>query len=122
MERFAPGGAPGSGEAVLGDPDPDSTPGDKAAGTTPAAVGGPPPVHCHLVTDPDDVGALVGRARELGRVALGVQNTFLDPHRAGLVGLTFALDVGEAFYLSFGHVPPGGTDPRVRVAQDRQSS
>ena len=107
MERFAPGGAPGSGEAVLGDPDPDSTPGDKAAGTTPAPVGGPPPVHCHLVTDPDDVGALVGRARELGRVALGVQNTFLDPHRAGLVGLTLALDVGEAFYLSFGHVPQG---------------
>ena len=107
MERFAPGGAPASGEAVLGDADPDSTPGDKAAGTTPAPVGGPPPVHCHLVTDLDDVGALVGRARELGRVALGVQNTFLDPHRAGLVGLTLALDVGEAFYLSFGHVPQG---------------
>ena len=107
MERFAPGGAPASGEAVLGDADSDSTPGDKAAGTTPAPVGGPPPVHCHLVTDLDDVGALVGRARELGRLALGVQNTFLDPHRAGLVGLTLALDVGEAFYLSFGHVPQG---------------
>ena len=107
MERFAPGGAPGSGEAVLGVPDPDSTPGDKAAGTTPAPVGGPPPVHCHLVTDPDDVEALIGRARELGRVALGVHNTFLDPHRAGLVGLALAVDVGEAFYFSFGHVPPG---------------
>jgi DNA polymerase-1 len=107
MERFAPGGAPGSGEVVLGDADPDSTPGDNAAGTTSAAVSGPPPVHCHLVIDLDDVGVLVGRARELGRVALGVQNTFLDPHRAGLVGLTLALDVGEAFYLSFGHVPQG---------------
>jgi DNA polymerase-1 len=107
MERFAPGGAQGSGEAVLGNADPDSTPGDNAAETTSAAVSGPPPVHCHLVIHPDDVGVLVGRARELGRVALGVQNTFLDPHRAGLVGLTLALDVGEAFYLSFGHVPQG---------------
>ena len=107
MERFAPGAAPGSGEAVLGDADPDSTPGKDAGGTASAAVGGPPPVDCRLVIDPNDVGVLVGRARELGRVALGVQNTFLDPHRAGLVGLTLVVDVGEAFYLSFGHVPQG---------------
>ena len=117
IERFAPGHDPASvdpasvdpasGGAVTGDADPDSTPGDDTAPTTSAAVGGPPPVHCHLVTDPDDVGALVGRACELGRVALGVHNTFLDPHRAGLVGLALAVDVGEAFYLSFGHVPPG---------------
>ena len=40
-------------------------------------------------------------------MALGVHNTFLDPHRAGLVGLALAVDVDEAFYLSFGHVPPG---------------
>ncbi|MCH8811747.1 MAG: DNA polymerase I [Gemmatimonadetes bacterium] len=113
MERFAPDGASGSGAAVLGGEDPDSTPGDTAAGTTQVAVapsapvGGPPTVHCHLVVDADDVGALVRRARELGRVALRVHNTFLDPHRAGLVGLALALDVGEAFYLSFGHVPQG---------------
>ena len=112
IERFAPGHDPASvdpasGGAVTGDADLDSTPGDDTAPTTSAAVGGPPSVHCHLVTDPDDVGALVGRARELGRVALGVHNTFLDPHRAGLVGLTLALDVGEAFYFSFGHVPQG---------------
>ena len=107
MERFAPSEAPGSGEAVLDDADPDSTPGENAAGRTSAAVSGPPPVHCHLVIDPDDVGVLIGRVRELGQVALGVQNTFLDPHRAGLVGLTLAVDVGEAFYLSFGHVPQG---------------
>ncbi len=107
MERFAPGAAPGSEGAVLGSADPDSTLGGDVAGAQQAAVGGPPTVNCHLVTDPDDVGVLVGRARELGRVALGVQNTFLDPHRAGLVGLTLAVDVGEAFYLSFGHVPQG---------------
>ena len=107
MERFAPGGAPASDEGVVDDADPDSLPSDNAAGTVPATVDGPPPVRCHLVIEPDDVGALVGQARKMGRVALGVQNAFLDPHRAGLVGFALAVDVGEASYLSFGHVPHG---------------
>ena len=109
MERFAPGGA--SGADVMGDTDPDSHPGDRsadhAAGTVPVSADGPPTVRSHLVIEPDDVEALVARAREVGRVALGVQNAFLDPHRAGLVGLALAVEVGEAFYLSFGHVPHG---------------
>ena len=117
MERFAPGrdpsssdpgtGRAGSGEVVPGDADPDSPPGDDPAGTTAVAVGGPPPVRCPLVVEPEDVTALIGRARELGRVALGVHTTFLDPQRAGLVGVALAVDSGEAFYLSFGHVPQG---------------
>ena len=109
MERFAPGGAQDSDEGVVGaaDGDPDSSHGVKATATAPAAVDGPPPVRRHLVIEPDDVGALVGRAREVGRVALGVQNAFRDPHRAGLVGIALAVDVGEASYLSFGHVPYG---------------
>ena len=111
MERFAPGGAPPSDESVTGDVDPDSRPSDNAADTAPAAGDGPPPVRCHLVIGPDDVVALAGRAREAGRVALAVQNAFLDPHRAGLVGLAMAVDVGEASYLSFGHVPHG--DPTL---------
>ena len=107
MERFAPGGAPASSEAVKGDADPDSPPGDDMAAPASTAPSGPPPVRCHLFTEPDDIGALVRRAREVGRVALGVENAFLDPHRAGFVGLALAVDVGEAFYLSFGHVPHG---------------
>ncbi len=98
IERFAPASE---------DAEPDSAPEDDIAGTAPVAVGGPPPVQCHLVIEPGDIGALVGRARELGRVALAVHGTFLDPHRAGLVGLALAVDVGEAFYLSFDHVPQG---------------
>ena len=107
MERFAPGGAPASDADVMGGTDPDSRPGDSAAGTAPVAVDGPPTVRCHLVIEPDDVEALVARAREAGRAALEIQNAFLDPHRAGLVGLALAVDPGEAFYLSFGHVPHG---------------
>ena len=107
MERFAPDGAPVSDEGVIGDPDPESRPDDNDVGVTPAALDGPTPVRYHLVIEPDDVGALVGRAREVGRVALSVQNAFLDPHRAGLVGLALAVDVGEASYLSFGHVHHG---------------
>ena len=97
IERFAPGRASA--------PQVPEAPPESAAPSAP--VGGPPPVDCHLVVDPDDVGALVGRARERGRVALRVHNTFPDPHRASLVGLALAVDVGEAFYLSFGHVPQG---------------
>jgi DNA polymerase-1 len=107
MERFAPDGVPPSDTDVMGDTDPDSHPDDSATGTAPVAVNGPPTVGCHLVIEPDDVEALVAQAREAGRVALGVQNAFLDPHRAGLVGLALAVDPGEAFYLSFGHVPHG---------------
>ena len=107
MERFAPGGAPASGEAVMGDSDPESASGDDAADSPSVAMAGPPRVDCHLIVDPGDVGVLVDRAREVGRVALGVQNAFLDPHRAALVGLAVAVDLGEAFYLSFGHVPHG---------------
>ena len=99
MERFATASAPGSGGAGAGDADADSLSGGKVAG--------PPPVDSHVIIDPDDVGVLVERARESGRVALGVLNTFPDPHRAGLVGLALAVEVGEAFYLSFGHVPQG---------------
>jgi len=107
MDRFALGGASASGAEVIGDTDPDPRPGDGAAGAAPGAVDGPPTVRCHLVIEPDDVEALVARAREAGRVALGVQNAFLDPHRAALVGLALAVDPGEASYLSFGHVPHG---------------
>jgi DNA polymerase-1 len=115
MERFAPGGDPASDAEAIGDADSrsrsdtrsDTRSGDNAAVRAPVPVDGPPPVRCHLVIEPDDVEALVARARESGRVALGVQNAFLDPHRAGLVGLALAVDPGEAFYLSFGHVPHG---------------
>jgi DNA polymerase-1 len=107
MERFAPDGAPPLDVGVMGDKDPAARPGDSATGTAPVAVKGPPTVGCHLVIEREDVEALVTRARGEGRVALGVQNTFLDPHRAGLVGLALAVDPGEAFYLSFGHVPHG---------------
>ena len=115
MERFAPDGAPPSDADVMGDTDPDSRPNssldsrpdDSATGTAPVAVNRPPTVGCHLVIEPDDVEALVAQAREAGRVAIGVQNAFLDPHRAGLVGLALAVDPGKAFYLSFGHVPHG---------------
>jgi DNA polymerase-1 len=118
MERFAPGGGPASDEAVtddveadsrLGDDASDSVPrsGDAASGTAPPGLDGPPAVRCNLIIESDDVEALVVRARDAGRVALGAQNAFLDPHRAGFVGLALAVDVGEASYLSFGHVPHG---------------
>lgn len=136
MDRFSPGGAPagapahtGTGGATEGSVSGRATESTASGGTTAAArpgagvvdpgsissedgsgeqpEGGPPSVHSKLVVEPDEVEALVARAREGGRVAVGVQNTFPDPHRAGLVGISLAVDLGEAFYLSFGHVPKG---------------
>jgi DNA polymerase-1 len=116
MERFSPGGAPGPADPVKGEADPDSASGAGPIGAAPGvgsigppsdAGAEPPSLKCNLVTEPVDLAALVGRAREVGRVALGVENAYPDPHRAGLVGLGVAVDIGEAFYLSFGHVPHG---------------
>ena len=110
MDRFAPDGAQRSPEPVIGDassgPIPDPVPGEGITGGVPVDAG-PPPPRSHLIVAPDEVASLVARAREAGRVAVAVHNTFVDPHRAGLVGLALAVDVGEAFYLSFGHTPPG---------------
>lgn len=56
-----------------------------------------------LAATPVEVEALVRRARELGRCALGVESTRAAPASAELVGISLALDEGEAYYLPFGH-------------------
>jgi DNA polymerase-1 len=107
MDRFAPGGAPGPAAPDVRGAGSGSTSEDGGSDTPPDALAEPPSVRCELVVEPDDVENLVARARQLGRVAVAVQNTFHDPHRASLVGISLAVEVGEAFYLSFGHVPKG---------------
>ncbi|RMH17784.1 MAG: DNA polymerase I [Gemmatimonadetes bacterium] len=59
------------------------------------------------MTDPSEAPALVERIRAAGSVAVEAFTSFPDPHRAPLVGLALAVEPGEAFYLSFGHTPPG---------------
>jgi DNA polymerase-1 len=60
-----------------------------------------------VVDTPEGVRELVARARELGRFAVDVESTHLNPLRAELVGISLAFAPGEAFYLPFGHRTPG---------------
>ena len=119
MERFAPRGAPAAApgstprpppgdvsEVTSGEGPEESAP-ERAVRSIPGAPTEPASVSYTLVTQPDDLAALVDRARVEGRLGLAAHTTFPDPHRAGLVSLALAVEPGEAFYLSFGHVPPG---------------
>ncbi len=119
MERFAPRGAsaetlspvpaPPQGHAteVVSVPGADGPAQAGETGVAPGSPAGPESVSYTLVTEPDEVVALMDRVREAGRVGLAVHTAFPDPHRAGLVGVALALEPGEAFYLSFDHVPQG---------------
>ena len=99
MQRFAPAGKGAGGL-------------EEGAGTpSPNAV--PDPPRYTLVTRASGVASLVQHARSAGRLGLAVHTAFPDPHRTPLVGLALAVAPGEAFYLSFGHVPPG--EPRLAL-------
>jgi len=58
------------------------------------------------VTTVEEVEALVGRIRDAGVVAFDTETTDLRPVAARVVGMSFALAEGEAFYLPFAHEPP----------------
>jgi DNA polymerase I len=64
----------------------------------------------HLVTEVDAVAPLVAAIRVAESVAIAVETAFLDVHRAELVGLALSTEVGEAYYLSFGHASAGGLE------------
>jgi DNA polymerase-1 len=61
-----------------------------------------------LLQRAEQVRELMARVRSRGRVAIGVETSSTDPVRASLVGLSLAMDAGEAFYLPIGHVRPQG--------------
>ncbi|HEX7091145.1 MAG TPA: DNA polymerase I [Longimicrobiales bacterium] len=63
-----------------------------------------------LVETAAEAVALAERARGLGRVALDTEATSLDPLRADLVGMSFAFEPGEAYYLPFAHRRPAGLE------------
>jgi DNA polymerase I len=51
----------------------------------------------------EQVRQLVARAREVGAVSVDVETTSLDVRRAELVGMSLAVEPGEAWYIPFGH-------------------
>jgi DNA polymerase I len=61
------------------------------------------PVSYKLLQRAEQVADLVQRVRNRGSVALDTETTSTDPVRADLVGISLALQPGEAYYLPFGH-------------------
>jgi DNA polymerase-1 len=59
------------------------------------------------VTEEADLAALVARIRKAKGVSLDTETDNIFPTRARLVGLSFALDPDEAFYLPLRHDYPG---------------
>jgi DNA polymerase I len=55
----------------------------------------------------EDLGSLVEKIKERGRVALDTETTSRNPFEARLVGLSFSLEEKEAYYVPVGHVYPG---------------
>jgi len=67
-------------------------------------------VRYHLLDEPEKVEDVVARIREVGAVSVDTETTSLEPMRADLVGISLCYRPGEAFYLPFGHLPPGELD------------
>ena len=70
---------------------------------SPGSEGGQKKGAYKSVTSPQELGALVERARRTGRVALDTETDSPDPIRANLVGLSLAFQPGEAFYIPIAH-------------------
>ncbi len=64
---------------------------------------GPSAKTFRTIFDEAELEALAGRIRAAGAVALDTETDSASPTRARLVGLSFALVPGEAFYVPVGH-------------------
>jgi len=62
------------------------------------------------VTTLEALDAILQSAYEVGRVAIDTETSSLDPQQTQLVGLSFCVTPGEAFYVPLGHCSEGGND------------
>jgi DNA polymerase-1 len=58
-----------------------------------------------LVNTPEMLRVLVSSLRRAGAFAMDTESTSEDPWQAELVGLSFAMAAGEAYYIPVGHTP-----------------
>ena len=65
------------------------------------------PADYRVVTSVESMRELVDTMRERGCVSVDVELSETDAMRASLVGISLAVNEGEAYYLPFGHRPPG---------------
>jgi DNA polymerase I len=74
---------------------------------TPAAPASDVEQRYTLVRDAAALEAWVARARNAGICAIDTETTSLDARNAKLVGVSLAIEPGEACYIPVGHVAPG---------------
>lgn len=58
-----------------------------------------------IVNTPEALRVLVNSLRRAGSFAMDTESTSEDPWQAELVGLSFAMAAGEAYYIPVGHIP-----------------
>ncbi len=94
----------------------------------PTATPTPPPASAdpridHVVDDTDKLAELVARLKEAELIAVDTETTSLQTHDAEIVGLSFAVSPGEAWYVPVGHraadmlTPQPKQLPRAEVMQ-----
>ena len=62
-----------------------------------------PAKHYHGIMDGEALAQLVAKLARANRVALDTETTSRDPMRAELVGMSFAIEPHEAYYIPCGH-------------------
>ena len=83
-------------------------PAPSGTGDTPAPAGAPRPEPAghgdyQAVRTEDQLEQMLGAMREAGSFAFDTETTDLDPFRAELVGLSFSVEPGKAWYVPVGH-------------------
>ncbi|MBN1849922.1 MAG: DNA polymerase I [Deltaproteobacteria bacterium] len=63
-----------------------------------------------LCLSEEELGALIDRIQDKGLVSIDTETTSPDPHRAELVGISFALEENVAYYLPLGHIYIGAPE------------
>ena len=81
-------------------------------GARAASADAPPPVprHYETVTDEAALERWLGEIERAELVCFDIETTGLDPMRAKLVGLSFAIEPGVACYIPLAHRYPGVAD------------
>jgi len=83
---------------------------DDAPGDAPAAPDAPSDLTYHTVLTQDDLDALLARLKDAELICLDTETDALDAITGGLVGLSFAVEPGEAWYLPVAHDYLGAPD------------
>lgn len=62
-------------------------------------------IQFQIVDDPEKLGELVAKLKDAEVISFDTETTSTDQMRAELVGISLAVEMGEAFYIPVGHLP-----------------